>query len=113
MNVFKTRQCFGMFAVALALVSSTAPGGAATPPVVAQATAQATLTGAVHDGTGAPVVGAHVTVTGATTQTATPDAAGNFSVTVPAGIYRVAIDKGGYNAVALTDVTAAPGTSTP
>src|ERR1700733_13971902 len=101
MHVLKSTRYFGVVAVAVALLSSIMPAGAATPPIVSQATAAATLTGSVHDGSGAAVPNAHVTVSGSTTQSTTTDADGNFSVSVPPGLYRVAIDKGGFNAVSL------------
>jgi outer membrane receptor protein involved in Fe transport len=114
MNVLKSTRYFGVLAVAVALLSSIMPAAAATtPPIVSQATAGATLTGSVHDGTGAAVPNAQVTVTGSTTQSTTTDAGGSFSVSVPAGLYRVSIAKGGYNSVALPDVVAAADSSTP
>ena len=113
MSIFRSPRAIGGLALVLALLASIVPAGAATAPVVAQATSQATFSGSVHDQTGASVPNAAVTVTGPTTATTTTDADGNFSVSVPAGIYRVSIAKGGFNSVALPDVTAAEGTSTP
>jgi hypothetical protein len=118
MKLFRSSRRIGVLAVAVALLTPLVPAGAATPadvtaaPIVAQASA-ATLTGSVHDGAGAAVSGARVIVRGGTSQTTTTDANGAFTVSVPPGLYRVSIDKGGYNGVALSDVTAAAGTSTP
>jgi outer membrane receptor protein involved in Fe transport len=117
MNTLSSSRKAGVIAVALALFASLTPAGAATtavvsPGITAQASA-ATLTGTVKDGAGAPVTGAHVVVTGGTSQDTTTDASGNFSVSVPPGLYRVSIDKGGYNGVSLSDITAAAGTTTP
>ncbi|HEY5350643.1 MAG TPA: TonB-dependent receptor, partial [Candidatus Lustribacter sp.] len=113
MKDFKRSRCFGVLAAAFVLLASIAPAGAAAPPLLAQATAPATISGSVHDGAGAPVPSARVILNGPTTQTTTTGADGSFSVSVPPGIYRVAIDKGGYNPVALADITAAAGTATP
>jgi hypothetical protein len=113
MNVFKIPRCLGGIALVLALISTIVPAAAVETPVVAQAGGQATLSGTVHDQTGASVPNAQVTVSGASTASTTTDTGGNFSVTVPAGIYRIAIAKGGFNPVALPDVVAATGTSTP
>jgi outer membrane receptor protein involved in Fe transport len=114
MKVFKIPRCLGVFAVLIALLSTLVPAAAATAPVVvAQSSGQATLSGSVHDQTGAAVPNALVTVSGPSTATTATDADGNFSVSVPAGIYRVGISKGGFNPVALSDIVAAAGTSTP
>jgi hypothetical protein len=113
MHSLKSARAFGCFAIVLALLSTVVPAGAATLPILAQATAQATFNGTVVDQTGATVPNALVTVTGPTTQTTTTADDGTFTVSVPPGIYRVAITKGGYNQVALPDVVAAAGTATP
>ncbi len=113
MHTLKGARAFGSVAVVMALLSTVVPVAAATPPIAAQATAQATFTGTVHDDTGASVPNAQVTVSGPSTQTTTTDTDGNFSVSLPPGIYRVSIAKGGYNQVALPDVVATAGTSTP
>ena len=90
------------------------PAAATIQTQVAQAAAStATLTGSVKDTTGAAVVGARVSVAGPASQNATTDASGAFTLTVPAGIYRITIDRGGYNPVSLSDFTAVAGTSTP
>lgn len=113
MFTFKGARALGGVAVVLALLATVVPAGAVTPPVVAQATAQATFTGTVTDQTGAAVPDANVVVSGPTTATTTTDDDGNFTVSVPPGIYRVAISKGGYQQVALPDVVGAADTSTP
>ena len=119
MRIVISPRRLGVLAIAAALLSPLVPAAAATsapvtaPGVVAQTTGAATLTGSVHDGAGAAVPGARVNVTGAISSSTTTDADGAFSVSVPAGLYRISIDKGGYNGVSLSDVTAISGTSTP
>ena len=103
----------------LSLIAGATPAFAATSldttqPVVAQAAASsATLTGSVRDSTGAAVAGARVNVSGATSQSTTTDANGAFTLAVPAGLYRISIERAGYNPVSLADFTAVAGTSTP
>ena len=106
-------------AVVLSFSGLTTPAMAAglaqspTAPVVSQVSVATGVTGNVRDGTGAPVVGARVILSGPSTQTASTDGQGNFTVAVPAGIYKVSIAKPGYNAVELPEITIAAGTSTP
>jgi len=101
-----------IFSLIGGLTPAVAAASTGPVPVVAQAAAT-TVTGNVLDGSGAPVVGAHVSITGPSTQTTTTDAQGNFSVPLSAGLYHVSIDKPGYNPVALSDVTVVSGTATP
>ena len=82
-------------------------------PAAAQTSASATLTGTVKSSAGLPVAGAAVNVNGAAHASTTTDAQGNFSVTLPPGLYRVEIAKGGYIPAALSDVALFANGSTP
>jgi hypothetical protein len=78
---------------------------------VAQATQTGTITGQVTSDSGGGVSGAAVSIEGSGQhQTATTDDSGNFTSSVPAGIYTVTVNKGGYQ-TGSTQVTVAPGTS--
>jgi outer membrane receptor protein involved in Fe transport len=55
-----------------------------------------TITGNVHDVSGAPLSGAHVEARAATTVTARSDAKGNFTLTAPPGTYRISTSDAGY-----------------
>jgi len=117
-RTFSTRDGFAV-AVLLSMVASTVPAVADTAtgpihPIVAQsATAAATIVGSVKDGSGANVVGAHVTLSGAASKSTSTDSNGNFTFAVPPGIYTISIDRGGYNPASLSDITVAAGSSTP
>ncbi len=105
-------------AVILSFVGGIAPALADAPAlapsqVVAQAAMATSVSGNVRDGAGAPVVGARVTLSGPSSMSTTSDASGNFTLSLPAGIYKVSIAKPGYNPVSLADFTIAPGTATP
>ena len=101
-------------ALAVAIFSSPALAGAGGSAASAQAAAAAaTFSGSVHDGTGRPVPGAKVTVTGPVTRSTTTAADGSFTLSVPPGLYRISISRGGYDPVALADLTALDGTTTP
>ncbi len=117
----------GTTAVITAIFALTAAGAAQAQAVPAPATAPAesspapapvsagstVLQGVVRSGTGLPVAGANVSVSGPTTSTATTDAGGAFTLTVPQGIYSISVRKGGYNAALLSNVVAVGGTSLP
>ena len=99
-------------ALAFALPSLVGPVSAATnPAVVAQATAtQGTLSGRITDGSGNPLPNAAIVAEGAgTRQTTTTDASGNFSLTLPPGLYSVTISHGGFQS-AQSDVAVVAGT---
>jgi hypothetical protein len=82
--------------------------------IVAQAPAAASsITGTLRTPSGAAVSGATVTATGPTRVTATTDAAGNFTLALPPGEYRVVVSKPGYSTASTSDVVVAPGTSVP
>jgi hypothetical protein len=81
-------------------------------PALAQ-TGAASIAGSVRDGAGAPVAGAAVSAVGATSANTTTDAQGAFTLSVPAGIYRVDVTKGGFNTASIPDFAVAAGTATP
>jgi len=72
------------------------------PIILAAAVACCGISGTVHSADGAPLR-ANVQLAGPSRATADSDANGRFSVTVPAGAYRITIVSPGY-AVAVTDV---------
>ena len=103
---FFTRLRSGVItALILALV-----GGMA--PAMAQSGA-ATITGSVHDSAGAPVSGATINISGASSATTQTAADGSFTASVPAGLYQISVTKGGYLAASVPDFAAAAGVSTP
>ena len=87
------------------------PARADTPAPVPGATA--TIAGSVKTAGGAPVAGAKVTASGPTDATAFTGDAGAFSLSVVPGVYRIAIEKGGFNPVSLSDVAAVVGAGAP
>jgi hypothetical protein len=102
---------------ALALLTALAlfggPVSAATneATTVAQASQTGTIAGQVAGQNGTGVTGATVLIEGARgRQSITTDAAGAFSVTVPAGLYTITVVKGGYQ-TGSSDVTVADGLS--
>jgi hypothetical protein len=92
-------------ALIVALLAVAAPAGAQS--------ASATIAGSVHDNSGAPVASAAVTASGPATSSTQTAADGSFTLTVPAGIYRISVTKGGYLNASVPDFAAAAGTSTP
>ncbi|MBV9408828.1 MAG: carboxypeptidase regulatory-like domain-containing protein, partial [Candidatus Eremiobacteraeota bacterium] len=96
-------------ALAMVCLGVVGPASAATTPtVVAQAPAtQSTLSGHITDSRGAALGGAAVTVEGGgKTFSTTSGADGSFTVSVPAGLYTVTVNHGGFqtaqNDVAVT-----------
>ena len=86
-------------ALVIALAFAVGPVSAATTQAiqVAQAGQTGTITGQVTADSGANVAGASVLVEGAgQRQTVQTDGSGNFSITVPAGLYTLTIVKGGF-----------------
>jgi hypothetical protein len=78
---------------------------------IAQATQSGTITGQVTSDSSTGISGASVVIEGAgQRQTTTTDDSGNFTLSVPAGIYTVTVNKGGYQ-TGSTQVTVAPSTS--
>jgi hypothetical protein len=97
----------------LTIVSFVGPVSAATSTAttIAQATQSGTITGHVVGDTGAAISGAQIVINGAGQhQTTTTDDSGNFSASLPAGLYNITVVKGGYQA-GSSDVTVASGTS--
>ena len=72
-----------------------------------------TITGTVHDTSGAPVSDAHIVAAGAQTQETTSDASGKFTLTLTAGLYRLDVSKGGYVSTTETDLAVLTGETLP
>src|SRR5450755_3720939 len=113
-------------AAIIATAAATASAGAQTAPAApapsesaspaapgAAAAASTVLQGSVRSGTGLPVSGASVKVSGPSTSSTTTDAAGTFTLTVPQGIYTIEVRRAGYNPAVLSNVVAVGGTSLP
>lgn len=98
------------FVTALSLLAGPV-SAAASIPSIAQATQQATIQGQVTSPsvTGG-IGGATIVLDGPTHATATTDAQGNYSVTVPPGVYTITVNKGGYQS-GSSQVTALSGES--
>ena len=75
--------------------------------------ANATISGSVHDTSGAAVSGATVSASGGSTVRTQTAADGSFSVSVPAGIYQITVSAGGYLNASVADFTAIAGVSSP
>jgi hypothetical protein len=94
--------------------AQTAPASPAVVETAAPAPATTTLLqGSVRSGTGLPVAGASVKVSGPSASSTTTDAGGTFTLTVPQGIYTIEVRRGGYNPAVLSNVVAVGGTSLP
>jgi len=94
----------------------TAPAPAQSAPPAPAAAAEATntvLQGSVRSGTGLPVSGASVRLSGPATSSATTDANGAFTLTVPQGIYTLTVRQSGYNPAVLSNIVAVGGTTVP
>ncbi|HEY9181098.1 MAG TPA: TonB-dependent receptor, partial [Candidatus Baltobacteraceae bacterium] len=85
----------------------------AVPAYARAAENTGTVSGTVHGTSGAPIADAAVTVSGAVTQSATTDASGKFSFTVPAGLYRLDVSKGGFLTATQTDLSVLAGATLP
>ena len=72
-----------------------------------------TITGSVHGTSGAAIADATVIASGPARQQTATDASGNFTLTLPAGIYRIDVSKGGFLSASDTDVTVLAGGSVP
>jgi hypothetical protein len=103
MQVFFLRIVSALFAMLL----FAAPALAADP-----APSTAIIAGVVRAG-GAPVAAATVRISGPTTVSTTTDANGAFTATVPAGVYRVDVSKGGYVSAVLNDLAVVGGSTVP
>lgn len=109
------RTFFGAaMAFALAIASVVGPVRAATtgPATVAQANQTGTISGHIVDQRGAPLANAQVAVVGGgITATATTDAEGAFSVSVPPGIYTITVNKGGFRTEESDNIAVSAGSS--
>ena len=82
-----------------------------TATTIAQATQTGTITGQVTGDSGSGLGGAQVLIEGSgQRQSTTTDGSGNFTATLPPGLYTVTVLKGGYQ-TGSSDVTVASGTS--
>jgi hypothetical protein len=88
-------------------VATAAPVAAPAPP------SAAAITGTVKTTGGLPIAGARIVINGPTDVVTTSDASGSFSVSVPPGIYRISVDKGGFLSASLRDVVVLAGESQP
>jgi len=102
-----------VLASVISLAFLVGPVSAATNQAVtvAQASQTGTIDGQVVVEGGGGLSGASVLIEGAgQRQTATTDDSGNFSLSVPPGVYTVTVNRGVYQ-TGSTQVTVAPGTS--
>jgi len=105
--------CVAPAALIAVLVSFVGPVSAATnsASIVAQAGASVTVSGHVSGASGSGgLAGASVNFDGPAHASATTDAAGNFTLSVPPGVYTITVNKGGYQS-GSTQITAAVGTA--
>ena len=72
-----------------------------------------TISGTVHGTTGAPIADATVIVSGVVSQRTASDASGKFSLTLPAGFYRLDVSKGGFLTATQTDLAVLTGENLP
>jgi outer membrane receptor protein involved in Fe transport len=80
-------------------------------PAAVYAGGEASITGVVRSGSGAAVPAATVTATGGSNRASTTtDGNGTFSLSVPAGVYRVTVTKAGYSPASAPDVIVVEGT---
>lgn len=85
----------------------------AVPSYAGAAENTGTISGSVHGTSGAPIADATVIASGPVSRQSSSDASGNFSLSVPAGIYRIDVRKGGYLSATETDVTVLSGATVP
>jgi outer membrane receptor protein involved in Fe transport len=100
----------------LSSAAATSVSGNRIAQIVAQATPPAqgngTVTGTVTDTTGAPIAGAKIEATGASTQSTTSDAQGNYTLTLAPGVYSISASKGGYSSASQDGYAVLAGAST-
>jgi len=103
------------FAVAIATLMLAAYGtpafGADAPTAAVAQTAS--IVGTVKNAAGVPIVGAHVTATGPATATATTGTDGAFAIAVRPGVYRISVERGGFQPASLSDVAVVAGSTQP
>ena len=102
------RACAFMSLTFFCVLGGITPARAQTP-----AGANGTLTGSVKTSSGAPLAGAMITVTGASTASTTTDAAGIFTLALPPGLYAVSVAHGGFTPTSLRDIAVVAGNSQP
>jgi hypothetical protein len=85
----------------------------ALPAAAFAQAATGTLSGTASESSGAPVVGAHVRISGPQNVTTTTDAQGKFTATLSPGVYNIDVDKGGYVPAHYTDVAIVAGGTLP
>ena len=90
-----------------------AESGPSPAPSGAPSASTTVLQGTVRSGTGIPVSGAKVSVSGPSSQAVTTDGAGAFTLTIPQGIYTIQVTHGGYNEAVVSNIVAVGGTSVP
>jgi hypothetical protein len=89
-------------------VLAAAPAAAQTTPA-----STVTLSGTVRNAAGATVPAATVRATGPASGSTSTDANGAFSLTLPQGIYRIDVSKGGYEPASISQVALTSGTTQP
>jgi hypothetical protein len=99
--------------VAALLASIIAVAAAASAQTAPPAATSAVISGTIRSGSGAPIPGASITISGPVTMAVVSDANGAFSVSVPPGVYSVSVRKSGFNSVSLADLPVVAGTSPP
>ena len=102
-----------MTAAVLLILPIVVPVGpaAAAATMVAQAQGTSTISGHVT-GSGAGLSGATVTLDGPTRASATTDASGDYTISVPPGVYTVTVNKGGFQTGSTQVVVGASTTET-
>jgi hypothetical protein len=118
MFAFGKRGLAALTSIVLLACSGAVPAVAAPSDLAARTVAQAptpatTISGAVRSAAGGVVAGAKVTISGPASFVVVTDGNGAFSVSVPPGIYRITVDKGGFLSASLRDVPVLPGESQP
>jgi hypothetical protein len=87
--------------------------GSTAPAMAQSATGTGTVAGTITDTSGAAVAGAAVTASGPTSLSAETDPQGTFTLSLPAGIYRIDVSKSGYISASVPQIAIAAGTTTP
>lgn len=105
---FLQRCCSGLAAAFLGTLVFVSPAAAQTAPA-----ATVVFSGTVRSTTGATVPEARITVSGPKSASTTTDANGAFSLTVPQGVYRVDVAKGGYNPASINELALVAGQTQP